>query len=905
MLRSRCSGWGMRLFILLQEIYSADIRAECPITSKHFQLLPPVKRIISLLTLLIAYVGMAMAQQTLSGTVVDSKTGEKLPFVNVVYTSGGGTQTDFDGHFSLPFRAGRLRFSVIGYETKTVAVKTAGDSLVFKIDAMEKSLGTAEVTGKKTKYSRKNNPAVELMRRVIAAKKSSDLHHHDYYSIDKYSKITFAFNEVTDKIFEEGKFKKFPFLKDHVEVCNETGKLILPISVDETVTRLIFRREPRSEKNIILGQRSNGVNELLNTGDIVNTMLKDCFTDVDIYKDEVRLLQYPFTSPISSKTAISFYRYFIVDTLMVDNKDRCIQVDFTPNNPQDFGFSGSIYIMADSTYRVRKVDMGIPVRSDVNFVDRMRIIQEFQQLPTGEQVLTKDNMLVQLKIAKFLHKFQVKRSTEYSNFSFAPIPDKTFKFKGETLTTANAQMQDKEFWQEHRADSLTKSESSMSQLIRKLEQVKGFKPVLWIAKAFIENFVETSVNPDKPSKVDIGPVNTMITQNFVDGLRLRLSAQTTANFNKHLFFRGYAAYGFKDQKWKGMGEVTYSFNKKAYLPREFPVNNLTFNYSRDVMSPSDKFLPTDKDNVFTSFKWTTVGHMMYYETYKLLWDREWANGLRFNIQARTSKDSPTARLFYQPIHQGGISQDASLNHPYIRTYDLSLGLRFQPGVTWINTKQRRIAANNDAPILSLNHTTGLYNFGRADYSYNLTEASIYKRFWLASWGKMDVMMKGGVQWNKVPFPLLIMPAANLSYIMEDNTFNLIDNMEFLNDRYVSLMYSWDLNGKILNRIPLIKKLKWREYIGFNMLWGTLTSKNNPFLEKNQNDSRLLYFPGNWSNENFKFQSRVMDQKRPYFEVVVGIHNIFKIFHIEYVRRLNYINSDTQKWGIRGMFRLTF
>ena len=765
MLRSRCSGWGMRLFILLQEIYSADIRAECPITSKHFQLLPPVKRIISLLTFLIAYVGMAMAQQTLSGTVVDSKTGEKLPFVNVVYTSGGGTQTDFDGHFSLPFRAGRLRFSVIGYETKTVAVKTAGDSLVFKIDAMEKSLGTAEVTGKKTKYSRKNNPAVELMRRVIAAKKSSDLHHHDYYSIDKYSKITFAFNEVTDKIFEEGKFKKFPFLKDHVEVCNETGKLILPISVDETVTRLIFRREPRSEKNIILGQRSNGVNELLNTGDIVNTMLKDCFTDVDIYKDEVRLLQYPFTSPISSKTAISFYRYFIVDTLMVDNKDRCIQVDFTPNNPQDFGFSGSIYIMADSTYRVRKVDMGIPVRSDVNFVDRMRIIQEFQQLPTGEQVLTKDNMLVQLKIAKFLHKFQVKRSTEYSNFSFAPIPDKTFKFKGETLTAANAQMQDKEFWQEHRADSLTKSESSMSQLIRKLEQVKGFKPVLWIAKAFIENFVETSVNPDKPSKVDIGPVNTMITQNFVDGLRLRLSAQTTANFNKHLFFRGYAAYGFKDQKWKGMGEVTYSFNKKAYLPREFPVNNLTFNYSRDVMSPSDKFLPTDKDNVFTSFKWTTVGHMMYYETYKLLWDREWANGLRFNIQARTSKDSPTARLFYQPIHQGGISQDASLNHPYIRTYDLSLGLRFQPGVTWINTKQRRIAANNDAPILSLNHTTGLYNFGRADYSYNLTEASIYKRFWLASWGKMDVMMKGGVQWNKVPFPLLIMPAANLSYII--------------------------------------------------------------------------------------------------------------------------------------------
>ena len=445
----------------------------------------------------------------------------------------------------------------------------------------------------------------------------------------------------------------------------------------------------------------------------------------------------------------------------------------------------------------------------------------------------------------------------------------------------------------------------MKQLIKKLESVKGFKPVLWVAKAFIENFVETSVNPDKPSKVDIGPVNTMITHNFVDGLRLRASAQTTANLNKHLFLKGYIAYGFKDEKWKGMGEVTYSFNKKAYLPREFPVNNLTFNYSRDVMSPSDKFMPTDKDNVFTSFKWTTVDHMMYYETYKLLWDREWENGLRFDVQLRTSKDTPTGHLFYQSLHADGISREAGFNLPYLRTYDLSMGLRYQPGVKWINTKQRRIASNNDAPIFSLSHTAGLYNFGRADYAYNLTEAGVYKRLWLASWGKMDFTLKGGVQWNKVPFPLLIMPAANLSYIMEDNTFNLIDNMEFLNDRYVSLMYSWDLNGKIFNRIPLLKKLKWREYIGCNVLWGTLSSKNNPFLDKNANDQRLLYFPGNWGDDGFNYQSRVMDRKVPYVEVVAGIHNIFKIFHIEYVHRLNYIRPGTQKWGIRGMFRLTF
>ncbi|MDD6123121.1 MAG: DUF5686 family protein [Bacteroidales bacterium] len=865
-----------------------------------------MKRILSLLTLLCCCCAV-WAQKTLSGTVVDAKTGETIPFVNVVYTNGGGTQTDLNGKFKLPFRVGRLRLSVIGYETKTVNVKTAGDSLVYKIEPLETSLGSAVVTaGKKKKYSRKNNPAVELMKKVIAAKQQSDLHSHDYFSINKYSKITFAVNEVTEKVFEDGNFKRFPFLKDHVEVCNETGKLILPISVDETVTQLIYRREPRSEKSIILGQRTNGINELLNTGDIINTMLKDCFTDVDIYKDEVRLLQYPFTSPISSGTAISFYRYFIVDTLMVDNRDKCIRVDFTPNNPQDFGFSGSLFILADSTYRVKKADMGIPVRSDVNFVENMRIIQSFDQLPSGEQVLVKDDMLVQLKISSFLQKFQVKRTTEYSNFAFEPIPPRTFKFKGETLTSANAQMQNEAFWQQHRADTLTKSEGSLDQLVRQLEQVKGFKPVLWVAKAFIENFVETSLDPHKPSKLDFGPVNTTLTQNQVDGFRMRLSAQTTANFNKHLFLKGYAAYGFRDRKVKGMGEVTYSFNEKAYLPREFPVNNLTFNYTNDVMSPSDKFMPTDKDNVFTSFKWTKVNHMMYFETYKLLWDREWENGLRFNLQARTTKDTPTEALFYQPLSTGGLSQDRSLYNPYIRTYDFTVGLRYQPGVTWINTKQRRIAANNDAPIFSLNHTAGIYNFGHADYAFNFTEAGVYKRFWLASWGKIDAYIKGGVQWNKVPFPLLIMPAANLSYIMEDYTFNLIDNMEFLNDRYASLMLSWDLNGKILNRIPLIRKLKWREYIGVNVLWGTLTSKNNPYLDQNQNDPRLLYFPGEFQADgSFKSLSHVMDKDKPYVEVMAGIHNIFKIFHIEYVRRINYKYPGTQKWGIRGMFRLTF
>jgi len=552
--------------------------------------------------------------------------------------------------------------------------------------------------------------------------------------------------------------------------------------------------------------------------------------------------------------------------------------------------------------------MNLPHNNAVNFVSDMYVSQEFETLPTGEQVIVNDNMIVQISVIGSFTKFHIKRDTYYSNYSLEEIPEKEFKFLGKERLLADAMMKDNKYWNSVRPEPLTEKESTMDDFLKKMESTKGFKFVLFVAKAFIENFVETSTDREKPSKVDIGPINTIFSQNFVDGFRLRMSAQTTANLNPHLFAKGYVAYGFKDHKWKGMGELTYSFNKKAYLPREFPVNNLTVTYQYDDASPSDIFMPTDKDNVFTSFRWTKVNHMNYVQKLRVLYEREWENGLRLTAQVKKESNEATAALFYQPLDGTGTpSPDKNLHINKFEMADVMIGLRFQPGATYINTKQRRIATNNDSPIFELNHTIGLKNVLGNDYTYNYTEAKVYKRLYLSSWGKIDTYVKGGIQWNKVPFPLLIMPAANLSYIKERETFSLIDNMEFMNDRFVSIMSGWDMNGKILNRIPLIRKLKWREYIGFNMLWGTLTDKNNPFLAKNAGDSRLFYFPGEFRKDGtFKYQSRVMDKNKPYFEVVAGIHNIFKILHVEYVRRLNYLdNPDIDKWGIRIMLRMTF
>lgn len=854
------------------------------------------------------------------GTVVDSETGDPIPYLNIYYDGKGmGTITDMEGRYSIEYHSGwnELTFSMVGYTTQVIKVSAQTRELNIKMRS-DLMLEEVIVKPKKEKYSRKNNPAVELMKKVIASKKKTNLEQNDFYRYNKYQKITLAVNNITaDSLRESWLFKKYPFFRDQVEVCDVTNKNILPLSIDETVSEKVYRKEPHSEKTYIRGINSGGVNELFSTGDMLTTVLKDVFQDIDIYQDRFRFLQYPFDSPVS-EAGINFYKFYIMDTVYVD-KEKCFHLSFVPNNPQDFGFTGHLYILADSTYRVKESQLNLPKKTDINFVDNMIIDQKFGELPTGEWVLLEDDMLCELSyLKKVLGSYQVRRTTRYFDFSFDPIPESMFKRKEKEIKDVNAMMRNEMYWSQYRQEELTKSETRMGSFVDDLTKIKGFKYIIFVLKALIENFVETST-PD--SKVDIGPINTIISSNYIDGLRLRGSLQTTAKLHPHLFLKGYYAYGFKDQKSKYMGEVEYSFNKKEYLPREYPKNSLTLTYQYDNMLPSDKFISTDKDNVFTALKVCSVDQYNYERKATLKYEREREFGLKTTAMFRHANYEPCGELFYRTMAGESTLQSAldrqelagqkwvksPFNTHDITVTEMSFGLRYAPGETFVNTKQRRLPVNLDAPEFTLQHTLALKGVLGGDYTYNMTEASAYKRFWLSSWGNIDVYLKGGIQWNKVPFPLLIMPAANLSYIIQDETFNLINNMEFLNDRYASLDVSWNMQGKLFNRIPLLKKLKWREFIGVKCLWGTLTDKNNPFLEQNRYDNTLMMFPGHYDmNGVYQYSSNVMDPKKPYVEITAGIHNIFKLLHVEYVRRLNYNELPTaNKWGVRLMIRTVF
>lgn len=865
-----------------------------PQTSEAYLNMKGIRLFVLIYTLLL---GMAIhAQQSLqiTGVITDEETGDSISFASIVYKGHNiSTVANVFGQYTIPRQEGwNITVSAVGYKSRIIPVNSkTRRKLNITLKPARQELAEVTVKSRRNRYSRKDNPAVELMRRVVAAKKKTDLSNNDYYRYNKYEKLTLALNDLTPQQLESPFFAKKPWLLNQVEVNPYTNKLVLPVSVDETVSQKFYRKSPKDEKNIIQGQTSTGINDYFQTGDIINTVVKDVFTNVDLYQDDIRILQRPFTSPMSEK-GIGFYRYYIEDTLAI-GQDSCIHLAFVPNNMQDMGFRGDLYILKDSTLHLRRCQLSIPKQSNVNFVESLQVLQEYEKLPDGQWVLTTDDMITELQLFDFISAGAiVTRITRYSDYDFSEVPNKIFHGQKKEVTEADAQMRDKAFWDQYRQVELTRSENSMDKFMENIQNMKGFKYIIYGLKTLMENSMETG----DPNYIDICPINTLLTRNYVDGWRTRLSAKTTANLNKHFFLSGYYAHGWGSHRNYYDAEMTYSLNAKKYLPHEFPRRTMTIQSSQDICSPNDRFMESDKDNIFVAMKWAETNKMMSYNRQKVSFEYETDWGLKAIISGKTEENEAFGAMNYQTLDKPFVPINSKTgNGEYLRTTEASFYVRYAPGETYINNKLRRRVINLDAPVFSLSHTIGFNGVLGGDYNFHLTEAHIFKRFWLNSWGKFDVDLKGGIEWDQVPYPLLIMPASNASFIIQKNTFSLINTMEFVNDRYVSLMLAWDMNGKILNRIPLAKKLYWREYLGVRMLWGDLSDKNNP--EKNPGNPRLMYFPEG---------TNIMNPNRPYMEMVVGVHNIFKFFRVEYVKRLTYKDlPSAPHWGMRYGVSLTF
>ena len=491
------------------------------------------KRFIGIVLSLFFFIG---ASAQIRGVVVDADDGYGVPYASIFLPNlKHSITTDGEGKFELPRHVGNaIVVSCVGYVKQHVTLSRSADSITVKLKPQSIALEGVTVKSHRKRYSRKNNPAVELMRKVIAHKKETDLSLKPYYSFQKYQKITLSGNQI-----DTVNHKRKPWFRDQVERSPlDSTKLVLPLMVNEQITKHLYRRDPKRDLDVIEAKRSSGVNKIFQTGDMLNTVLKEVFQDVNINNDYVRLLQYPFPSPLG-RTAISFYHFYIEDTVKVD-RDSCYHVLFYPANQQDFGFKGQMYITKDSAYQVKECILQIPKKSDVNFVDNMLITQKFSKLPDGQWTLTDDDMKAEVRFTSIMPRMLVVRSTKLGDYSFDPIDDKELRGKAATKEEPSARIRNDAFWNESRPEPLTHGESNMDYFVYRMTKSKNFGWMSIIARMVFENYIETG-KPGSKDYFDFGPVSTLVSHNFVDGYRWRVSGRTMADLNPHLFLEWFCS----------------------------------------------------------------------------------------------------------------------------------------------------------------------------------------------------------------------------------------------------------------------------------------------------------------------------------------------------------------------------
>ena len=875
----------------------------------------------------------AQDQRTaVSGVVVDADSGETLPFVQVYFlksttnkglvSSGVGTTSDLDGNFSVSNTAGytKVNFQMVGYKTETLTLVKGQEKTQVKIKLQPDVYGLQDVIvtpkNKKKDYRRRGNPAVELINNVIANKNHHCVTSLDHYTAEAYSRMSFALDNIKVN-WEKPFWKPFAFVQKYIDTTDVYPNVT--VSIREHITDEYYQNRPRKEKKILQKKRIFGVETFLGSTSFQEN-INSLFKDVDINHNSMNLLYNRFVSPLSSSVAVSFYQYYIMDTIMVDGY-QCIDLAFVPVNSESYGFTGHLYIVNDSTYRVKKYAINIPPEINLNFVTKYSIEHNYVQLENG--LWAPDRTTTYAKFYMFnKQRGMVARQTKiYTGWDLeSPIAPEIFSdIKEEEEVAVNdttAELVFEGYWTDSmRPEPLTKYESSVVDLVREFTNTPKFNSLALFVNSLTSGYVPTrKAEFMYLSKFDFGPIFNFASWNMLEGVRLRVGGGSTARLHDQLYFRGYAAFGTKDLRPKYKAAFVYTFDKHENQPFDGVKHHLQLTAQYDVEEPGQITDVVRRDNILMSIPTgqPTMPFAQYVFHAKAEYLKEWRNNLMLETSFDFTNNEAAGVLSYQRIDYtpqiNPVTMDTSYAQSFTnigqyRDYAATFNLEYSPGSV-IGMDREGIKSpwviEKDAPTIKLTHQLGYlddrHNGGKG-FLYNKTELMFDKRFWFSAFGHLDVRLIGGYIWQQVPFTKLHIPPTSTSILLGQRSFNLMKPMEFIMDGYISLYTTYYFKGWILNRIPGINKLKLRGLVSFACIYGALTDKNNPYLHTNNG---LYDFPHTpWEDgkiENaFDQNGYIKNQyntsspigKLPYMEMTVGLENILKFIRIDYIRRLNY------------------
>jgi hypothetical protein len=800
---------------------------------------------------------------TVSGKVVDAITREPLPFVNLIFKgTTDGASTDIEGFFTMSNATGAdsIIISYVGYTKLTRAIK--------KGIAQQVNIGLSQGVELMTITVKPGeNPAHRILRKIIANKNKNDREKLDAYQYEVYNKVEFDLNNLSEDFKNNKLLKPFSFIFDDIDSSNVKEKPYLPVFMTEALSDYYYRKSPKIRNEIVKASKVAGVENAS-----VSQFMGDMYQNVNIYDNTILVFGKNFISPISDN-ALLFYKFYLIDSTVLDGH-KCYQLQFKPKFKQDLAFTGNLWA-TDTSFAIKQLEMSMAPEANINFINSTAVVQTYQQVDSAwmmekERLVIDFNPFPVQQKKKAMMGIYGRKTASYNNFKInQPKPDGFYSFT-ENLKVAEDAFNKKEaFWETARHDSLSKNEKQIYKMVDTLQTLPAYKTWIDIIQIFATGY-------KIQGNFEYGPYYNTYSYNSIEGNRFRLGGRTSNKFSKWYELSGYVAYGTLDEKFK------YSMGLRAFLSKK-PRSMVGMYYKNDneILGQSQNGFTTD--NILASlFRITPLRNLTNVKEVYSYIDRMWFPGFNTKISFYNREMKPLGTFHYEYYKK---PTEVAYKEE-ITTSEIRVLSRFAYNEKFVDGEFTRVSLGTHYPILQAQYTLGIKNLFGSDYNYQKLNVSMDDRIRINPIGYFDYILSYGKVWGQIPYPLLELHGGNETYIYDIYAYNSMNYYEFVSDEFASATISHHFDGFFLNKIPLMKKLKWREVVGGKAVIGTVNDKNR----------EQLIFPSTLHALN----------KGPFMEVTAGIENIFKVFRIDGVWRLTYLDHDKAlPFSIKASLQFTF
>lgn len=819
------------------------------------------------LGLFLCMISFSFAQTKVSGVVLDENQ-KPVPYANVAFLgTSEGIVTNEAGVFYLESKANRttLQISFIGYTTKEITLLKAVTYNMKVILTTGEEL--AEVKVYSGKISKKNNPAIDILRKIWARKGNNGLRQFKQYEMEKYEKVEFDMNTI-DSAFMKGRvFKGMEFVFNAVDTSSVTGKTYLPIFINEALSNVYGDNVRGKVKEILKANKNSG----FNTNQQIIAFIKDLYAEYDIYDNYLKFFDKAFTSPLS-KTGIDVYNYRLVDSAFIDKK-WCYNIVYYPRRPNELTFKGDFWVN-DSTWAIKDINLQASKSANINWVKEIYIEQEFDVLNDSVFLLRKDFMMSDFALNKKENSRGVygKRTTMFRNHEFDKEKPSDFYKEEVNFYDDAVYARDDDFWEENRFENLNKDEKGIYKMLDTLQTNKKFRQLYDLVSILGSGYIQKG-------KFDIGPIFSTFGFNEVEGVRVRVGGRTYFGPNDMWRLQGYTAYGFDDNKFKYGISGKWLLNRKNRLivsggnRRDVEQIGASLTTTNDVLGrsfASSALFTTGNNGKLTNINLTSIA-LEIEPARNIILQTGFSYRTLESASSTFSLDYFTDGTF--STTKGDVKQS-----------ELNFQIDYTPGRKTVGYGVERSIVDNPFPRFFINYSQGLKGVLDSDFKYEKIQLYYKQPINIGGFGRLDYIMELGKTYGNVPLALMSIVPGNQTYFVIENTFNLLDFYEFQADTYATFQLQHNFGGRIFSRIPLMRKLNWRETIGFKGVYGTISDGNKAI-----NASGLVYR----APEDF------------YWEYNAGIGNIFKVFRIEFAWRGSYIMPQTTNFGVKGSFGFQF